>query len=78
MADLQSADRSGIPERIRLGQFLKLAGLADTGGEAKMLIQDGAVLVNGEACLQRGRHLNPGDLVEVEGRGSCTVSDCTD
>ncbi len=52
---------------IRLGQLLKLAGLADSGGEARELIQDGAVRVNGEIELRRGRQLHGGDVVELEG-----------
>lgn len=54
-------------ESIRLGQFLKLANLVETGGLAKELIADGQVLVNGEADTRRGRHLHPGDVVEVAG-----------
>ncbi|MFA5507432.1 MAG: RNA-binding S4 domain-containing protein [Vulcanimicrobiota bacterium] len=48
---------------IRLDQFLKLAGLVGTGGEAKALIQDGAVTVNGEVETRRGRKLQAGDVV---------------
>lgn len=55
------------PGTIRLGQFLKLAGLVDTGGEAKMRVQNGEVLVNGEVDTRRGRQLVPGDLVEMAG-----------
>ncbi len=50
---------------IRLGQVLKLAGLADTGGEARELIQEGAVRVNGEVETRRGRQLHRGDVVEA-------------
>ena len=56
-------------EYIKLESFLKLAGVADTGGMAKNMILDGAVLVNSEACAQRGRKLRPGDRVTVLGRG---------
>ena len=55
-------------DMIRLGQFLKLADLIDTGGEAKILIASGDVTVNGEVDLRRGRQLHPGDVVEVFGR----------
>ena len=48
-----------------LGQALKIWGVAGTGGEAKVLIQFGEVLVNGEVETRRGRHLQPGDVVEV-------------
>ena len=54
-------------EFIKLDSFLKLAALTGTGGEAKMLIQDGLVLVNGEVCTQRGKKLRPGDTVELGG-----------
>jgi ribosome-associated protein len=50
---------------IRLGQLLKLAGLADTGGEARALITAGAVTVNGEPSTQRGRQLHAGDVVAL-------------
>ena len=51
-------------EFIRLGQALKLAGLADTGVEAKEAITEGCVKVNGETELQRGKKLRDGDIVE--------------
>jgi ribosome-associated protein len=54
-------------DMIRLGQFLKLADLIDTGGEAKILIASGDVTVNGEIDLRRGRQLFPGDVVSVRG-----------
>ena len=46
---------------IRMDQFLKFAGVAETGGHAKELVAAGDVLVNGELCLQRGKKLYPGD-----------------
>lgn len=49
---------------IRLDALLKLAGMADTGGAAKVLIQAGKVRVNGEICTQRGRKLRPDDRVD--------------
>lgn len=54
-------------DTIRLGQLLKLAGLADSGGEARMLLEDGAVAVNGEPEQRRGRQLRDGDVVETGG-----------
>ena len=54
-------------EFIKLQDLLKLSGLVYTGGEAKVLIQEGAVTVNGEVCTQRGKKLRPGDDVEAEG-----------
>jgi ribosome-associated protein len=54
-------------DTIRLGQFLKLANLIDSGSEAKPLVQDGQVLVNGEVETRRGRQLVPGDEVTLRG-----------
>jgi len=51
---------------IRLGQFLKLAGLADSGAQARELLEDGAVTVNGEDEARRGRQLHRGDVVVVD------------
>jgi ribosome-associated protein len=59
--------------RIELGALLKLAGLADTGGQAKRLVQGGAVRVNGALEVRRRRKLGDGDIVEVEGRGAVVV-----
>ena len=60
-------------EFIRLQDLMKLADLVSSGGEAKVLIQDGQVTVNGETCLQRGKKLRPGDVVRFDGR-ACTVA----
>ena len=54
-------------EPIRLGQFLKLAGVVDTGGDIKFLLDAGEVLVNGETDERRGRQLHHGDVVTVRG-----------
>ncbi len=54
-------------EFIKLGQALKLAGIVSSGIEAKMLIEDGVVLVNGETETRRGKKLRDGDTVLVEG-----------
>jgi ribosome-associated protein len=56
-------------ESIRLGQFLKLANLVDSGSDAKPLLINGAVLVNGEVETRRGRQLVVGDVVVVGGVG---------
>ena len=53
-------------DTIRLGQLLKLAGLADSGGHARELVQEGAAQVNGEVETRRGRQLRRGDLVTVD------------
>jgi ribosome-associated protein len=52
-------------DMIRLGQLLKLAGLAGSGGDARALVEDGAVTVNGEVETRRGRQLQPGDVIAV-------------
>ena len=52
---------------IKLDALLKFAGLCETGGEAKELIQGGAVKVNGEVCTMRGKKLRPGDRVTLDG-----------
>lgn len=53
---------------IKLDQFLKLVGIAPTGGQAKLMIQDGDVRVNGTIETRRGRKLVSGDLVTVGGQ----------
>ena len=54
-------------EFIKLDQLLKFASLVSSGGEAKALIQDGEVLVNGEVCTMRGKKIRSGDTVSVRG-----------
>lgn len=61
-------------EKIRLGQFLKLASLADTGADAKAMLEQGLVAVNGEVDTRRGRQLVRGDVVSVGGQ-SVRVAD---
>ena len=53
------------PGEIRLDQFLKWMGLAETGGQAKVLVQIGEVRVNGQIETRRRRKLHPGDVVQV-------------
>ena len=53
-------------EYIKLQDLLKLASATSTGGEAKNVIQDGLVCVNGEVCTQRGKKIRPGDKVLFE------------
>lgn len=52
---------------IRLGQALKLAGMAESGVEAKIQIQEGFVKVNGEVEVRRGRKIYSGDIIEFDG-----------
>ena len=49
---------------IKLDSALKFSGIAETGGHAKMLVEEGSIRVNGEACLVRGKKLYPGDNFE--------------
>lgn len=60
---------------IRLGQFLQVAGLIDSGADAKSVIADGLVHVNGDLELRRGRQLQPGDVVDFSGRSARVAAD---
>ena len=62
MTDIKIKD-----EHIKLGQLLKLAGLVDSGVEAKEIIQNGEVSVNGEVDTRRGKKLYPGDIFSYNG-----------
>lgn len=53
-------------EYIKLDQFLKYQGIVSTGGEAKSLIQEGSIIVNGNVEFARGKKLKPGDRIEFE------------
>ena len=66
-AETVSEDVSISTDFIRLDSFLKFRGIAMTGGEAKALVQDGKVKVNGEVCTARGKKLRPGDTVRAFG-----------
>lgn len=55
-------------EFIKLQDLLKLAGACDTGGMAKVLIQNGEVSVNGEVCTMRGKKMRNGDVAVIDGR----------
>ena len=52
---------------IKLDALLKFSGLVETGGEAKLAVQNGEVKVNGQVCAMRGKKLRPGDQVELDG-----------
>ncbi|NIL76256.1 RNA-binding S4 domain-containing protein [Rhodococcus sp. B10] len=70
------ADAVDVPirdESIRLGQFLKLTNLIESGSEAKEIIADGLVSVNGEVDVRRGRQLHQGDVVSIDGGPSARV-----
>lgn len=71
------AEAEDIPirdESIRLGQFLKLANLIESGAEAKSFIADGLVSVNGEVDIRRGRQLHQGDVVSIENGPAARVA----
>lgn len=53
---------------IKLGQVMKLAGLAESGVDAKIKIQEGFVKVNGEVEVQRGKKIHPGDIITFDGQ----------
>ena len=53
-------------EYIKLDSLLKFGGIAETGGQAKLLVQDGLVTLNGEVCTQRGKKIKDGDRVQFE------------
>ena len=55
-------------EFIKLDSFLKFAGIAETGGDAKLMVQDGKITVDGEICTMRGKKLRPGMVVGAEGK----------
>lgn len=60
---------------IRLGQLLKLASLVEVGGDAKVVLADGLVRVNGEVETRRGRQVRPGDVVELAGQSVRVVTE---
>lgn len=66
IAEKQEKTLEITTEFIRLDSAMKLAGIAGTGGEAKMLIQDGLVKANGEVCESRGKKLRDGDRFEYK------------
>jgi ribosome-associated protein len=53
-------------EYIKLQDLLKFASVTATGGEAKLMIQEGEVAVNGETCTMRGKKIRPGDTVSFD------------
>ena len=64
---MKSEEISIQTDYIKLESLLKLAGITGTGGEAKGLIQEGAVSVNGAVCTMRGKKLRSGDIVSLDG-----------
>lgn len=66
MATPETEDIAITDQMIRLGQLLKLAGIAEDGASARVLLADDAVQVNNETETRRGRQLHPGDLLEID------------
>ena len=58
-----------------MGQLLKLAGLVDSGVDAKFVIEDGLVKLNGETELRRGKKIYKGDIVEFDGQAVTVTND---
>ncbi len=67
MSSQKSSLQKPHPPVIRLEQFLKLANVVSTGGQAKILIQGGEVKLNGVTETRRKKQLSPGDVIEVQG-----------
>ena len=60
-------------EFIKLQDLLKFSGAVETGGDAKLIIQEGRVAVNGETCTMRGKKLRPGDRAAIDGETELLV-----
>ena len=60
-------------EFIKLQDLLKFAGAVETGGDAKLIIQEGRVTVNGEVCTMRGKKLRSGDRAAIDGETELVV-----
>ena len=61
-------------EFIKLQDLLKFAGAVETGGDAKLIIQEGRVSVNGQVCTMRGKKLRPGDTASIDGELELVVT----
>lgn len=64
----QITEKKITTDSIKLDSFLKFCDIAQTGGHAKLLVQDGMIKVNGEVCTQRGKKLHVGDEMEFDGK----------
>ena len=65
---MSGGNNQSAADHLRLDQYLKLRSIAETGGQAKVMIQSGEVKVNGELETRRRRKLASGDVVEVSGK----------
>ncbi len=70
---MQKEDIEISTEYISIDKLLKFAGIADTGGQAFMMIEDGVVLLNGEKVQEKRRKVYAGDVVTVAGQLQITV-----
>ena len=61
-------------EFIKLQDLLKFAGAVETGGDAKLIIQEGRVAANGEPCAMRGKKLRPGDRAVIDNETELVVT----
>lgn len=62
-------------EFIKLDQFIKFCGSAESGGHAKEMVQNGMIIVNGDVCTMRGKKLHSGDTVTIDGEEYRVVVD---
>ena len=60
-------------EYIKLQDLLKFAGAVETGGDAKLIIQEGCITVNGAVCTMRGKKMRPGDTACIDGETELVV-----
>ena len=67
-AETDADQKTETPKQLRLDQLLQLVGIAQTGGQAKFLIQGGEIAVNGEIDTRRKRKLSAGDVVQFDGQ----------
>lgn len=68
-------DEIGITtDTIQLDQFLKWAGIVESGGQAKLLIEDGMVFINGAQSYERRKKIKPGDIIEITNIGKWKVT----
>ena len=70
---MESYDIKIRTEFIKLQDLLKFAGAVETGGDAKLIIQEGRITVNGEACTMRGKKMRPGDVACIDDQLELTV-----
>ena len=70
---MESYDIKIHTEVIKLQDLLKFAGAVETGGDAKLIIQEGRITVNGETCTMRGKKMRPGDRCCIDGETELVV-----